>query len=152
MSEGKVGLGSALGYLNLTLDDDEEGGGDENGNGSGSVGMVARSSTTTGTSATAGLGPGLGLGLGQGSAPGQGPASGSGLSPVRSRVSRPPRGMDHSRSVLVGTVHQRLGHILLQVGTLSTLPHRYIHSPRHIIYYIYPLTSPYTCAAGSNSE
>ena len=90
-----MGLGSALGYLQLTIGD-EEGGEDEGSGGGG--GSVARSTTPVLTSSSA--------------APAQGPGLGS-------RKSRPSMGSDHTRNVLLGTVYQRLGHVMLQVTILS---------------------------------
>ena len=114
-----MGLGSALGYLNLTLSDEEEG--------EGRGGSLTRSTTPVKSSAAAGqgLGPAPGLGLGRGA-----------------RKSRP-KGVDHTRSVLMGTIHQRLGHVLLQVAAaapstapfiaLFTAPSIYIPSPSSYI-------------------
>ena len=106
-----MGLGSALGYLNLTLSDEEEG--------EGRGGSLTRSTTPVKSSAAAGqgLGPAPGLGLGRGA-----------------RKSRP-KGVDHTRSVLMGTIHQRLGHVLLQVAAAApfTAPSIYIPSPSSYI-------------------
>ena len=98
-----MGLGSALGYLQLTIGD-EEGGEDEGSGGGG--GSVARGTTPVLTSSSAAPAQG----------PGLAPASGPGLG---SRKSRPSMGSDHTRNVLLGTVYQRLGHVMLQVSILS---------------------------------